>query len=61
MVSMLMTLQRTYSTFMGTLDRPDVEIDENGNVVAHGATIAVWTSKIPAEGQAGLGDTVETP
>jgi hypothetical protein len=46
---------------MGTLDRPDVEIDENGNVVAHGATIAVWTSKIPAEGHAGLGDAVETP
>ena len=49
-------LQKTYKTFMDILSSPDVEIDEEGNVVAHGATTSVWTSKIPADGAAGIGD-----
>ncbi|KAK3680547.1 hypothetical protein LTR37_021173 [Vermiconidia calcicola] len=46
--------ERTYNTFMDILSGTDVEIDENGNVVAHGRTHIVWAMKIPAEGRAGL-------
>ena len=53
-------MEQTYNTFMDILSGPDVEIDENGNVVAHGSTPTVWTTKIPAEGRNGLTD-VETP
>ncbi len=46
---------------MEILSSPDVEVDENGNVVAHGATTVVWSGKIPEDGRDGLGDTVGTP
>lgn len=58
---MLTEVQATYRKVMEILSSPDVEIDGDGNVVSHGETIAVWTTKIPEDGRDGLGDTVETP
>ena len=50
------TRQRTYKAFMDAVNSPEVETDENGNVAVHGTTIAVWTTKIPAEGRDGMTD-----
>lgn len=39
---------------MDAINGPDVEKDEDGNVIVHGKTYAVWSSKIPAEGRSSL-------
>ena len=44
---------------MDAINDPDVDTDENGNVVVHGMTTAVWTTTIPAEGRAALMDVEE--
>lgn len=44
---------------MDAVNSPEVETDENGNIAVHGTTIAVWTTKIPTEGRAGLTDVEE--
>lgn len=47
--------ERVYKGFMDALTE-GVEQDDEGNVVLHGNTWAVWTTKIPAEGVDGLAD-----
>ncbi|EME80282.1 uncharacterized protein MYCFIDRAFT_31560 [Pseudocercospora fijiensis CIRAD86] len=46
-------LEKTKKTFMDAIGAPDVERDA-GNVVVHGNTYLVWTTKIPAEGRESL-------
>ena len=45
---------------MDAMSGNDVDIDEDGKVAVHGATIAVWTTKIPGEGRDSLTD-IEKP
>lgn len=47
-------LQKTNGAFMDAISAPNVEKDANGNVVVHGNTYVVWTTKIPAEGRESL-------
>jgi hypothetical protein len=39
---------------MDAISGPDVEKNADGNVVVHGKTYAVWSSKIPIEGRGSL-------
>jgi hypothetical protein len=45
---------------MDAINSPEVETDSTGEVTLHGTTIAVWTTKIPAEGRESLTE-VEKP
>ncbi|KXT11154.1 hypothetical protein AC579_4068 [Pseudocercospora musae] len=47
-------LEKTKVTFMDAIGARDVETDAAGNVVVHGNTYVVWTTKIPAEGRENL-------
>lgn len=52
--------EEVYKTFMDAINEPDVEKNGKGEVVVHGKTYMVWTTKIPAEGREAL-TTVESP
>ena len=55
--------ERVHKTFMEIVSAPEVEKNDKGEVLVHGNTYAVWTTKIPVEGRTGSQtvDDVERP
>ena len=45
--------ERVHKTFMEIVSAPEVEKNGKGEVIVHGNTYAVWTTKIPSEGRTG--------
>ncbi|KAI9668153.1 MAG: hypothetical protein M1821_000973 [Bathelium mastoideum] len=43
--------EKTRQTFLKALEKPDVEVNEKGEIALHGSTYSFWTSKIPSEPQ----------
>ncbi|KAL1304954.1 hypothetical protein AAFC00_003864 [Neodothiora populina] len=42
--------EQAYKIFTDAINAPDVETNDKGEVALHGMTMAIWTTKIPAEG-----------